>query len=291
VINDQANELLSRHLDGDLDSSERVDLEQRLATDEELAAELAALRKMRASVAELADGMEPPDELAALLEPLRRGIPPRVQPSRSAARWLVAAAMLALGATVALEVARRSTESDTPIAPRHGTPTSTPPRGVFQLRPLPTSNVPPEEQPLGAVDRLLARPLPEPMPDEPEALEIVGPLSTAPEGKQGIGNEQPSPVPDGAGVVEAGSSTSATVVIRLSGRSVTEQVTLLAPLPRGRYRIRLVTEGGQVVETQPHGPGPPSATRLRSSVIGLELAELADGHHRAELVVGSRSDG
>jgi hypothetical protein len=46
----------------------------------------------------------------------------------------------------------------------------------FTLAPLPTSSLPPEQQPLGASDRLLASPVPDVELDDPPALEVRGPL-------------------------------------------------------------------------------------------------------------------
>lgn len=100
-------ELLSRFLDGDLDAAEARLLEQRLATEPELAAELEALRRLQLQVRSVAERMELPAELEAPprlpghgTAPLPRRVPPAV-------RWLGLAAGLALAVTVALEVVRR----------------------------------------------------------------------------------------------------------------------------------------------------------------------------------------
>jgi len=50
------------------------------------------------------------------------------------------------------------------------------PTGRFALAPLPTSSLPPDEQPLGASDKLLASPIIEPEVETPRPLEVLGPL-------------------------------------------------------------------------------------------------------------------
>ena len=110
-------ELLSRFLDGDLDAAETRRLEQRLATEPELAIELEALRRLQLQVRSVAERMQLPAELDAPprlpvhgAAPLPRRVPPAV-------RWLGLAAGVALAVTVALEVSRRP---PSPPAPARG---------------------------------------------------------------------------------------------------------------------------------------------------------------------------
>jgi hypothetical protein len=111
-------ELVSRFLDGDLDAAETRRLEQRLATEPELATELEALRRLQLQVRSVAERMQLPADLEAPPRLPGRGaaaLPRRVPP---AVRWLGLAAGLALAVTVALEVARRP---PSPAAPAKDT--------------------------------------------------------------------------------------------------------------------------------------------------------------------------
>lgn len=172
-------EILSRHLDGDLDAVEELELEARLEADPALAAELEAMRRIRQSVAALASSERVPPELDSLVDPLLRGKPESVA-IRPWARWLATAAAVILGATVVIEVHRRnpgpSVESMAKLR-REGLPAE--PTERFSLAPLPTSSLPPEQQPLGASDRLLASPVPDVELDDPPPLEVLGPLEEA----------------------------------------------------------------------------------------------------------------
>ncbi|MBW2386698.1 MAG: hypothetical protein JRG92_23965, partial [Deltaproteobacteria bacterium] len=176
-MDDARTELLSRYLDGDLEPSEATAVEERLENDSGLAAELRDLETVRESLAALAEHDQPPAELDAMMEPLCRSAPlrPRVRPS---VRWLGAAAAVVLGFTVVMEVRRQHPAPE--IEPRSQAPTRNRPaehNERFSLAPLPTSSVSGEEQPLGAVDRLLASPLPEPILEELPALDVLGPLA------------------------------------------------------------------------------------------------------------------
>lgn len=175
MIDEATLELLSRHLDGDLTPLERGLLEGRLATEPALAAELAGLERVRDGLRALASRDHPPADLDAALEPLRRSAPPTLG-LRPAYRWLALAATLLVGATVTFRVAQRAP------APRAESPTPT--RQLreasdtpYQLRPLPTSAVPEDQQPLGAVDRLLASPPPTPVLPESPVHTAIGPLT------------------------------------------------------------------------------------------------------------------
>ena len=176
-MDDARTELLSRYMDGDLEPSEATAVEERLKNDSGFAAELRDLETVRESLAALAERDRPPAELDAMMEPLCRSAPlrPRVRPS---VRWLGAAAALVLGFTVVMEVRRQHPAPA--IEPRSQEATRARPAEPserFSLAPLPTSSVSEEEQPLGAVDRLLASPLPEPILEELPALDVLGPLA------------------------------------------------------------------------------------------------------------------
>lgn len=169
-------EILSRHLDGDLNADEEVELSARLDAEPALANELEIMRRIRRSVAALASSEQVPPELDSLVDPLLRGKP---EPTalRSWARWLATAAAVVLGATVIIEVNRRhpgpSIESMAKLR-KQGHPAE--PTERFTLAPLPTSSLPVEQQPLGASDRLLMSPAPDIELDDPVALEVLGPL-------------------------------------------------------------------------------------------------------------------
>jgi len=169
-------EILSRHLDGDLNADEEVELSARLDAEPALANELETMRRLRRSVAALASSEQVPPELDSLVDPLLRGKP---EPTalRSWARWLATAAAVVLGATVIIEVNRRhpgpSIESMAKLR-KQGHPAE--PAERFTLAPLPTSSLPVEQQPLGASDRLLMSPAPDIELDDPVALEVLGPL-------------------------------------------------------------------------------------------------------------------
>jgi hypothetical protein len=169
-------EILSRHLDGDLDEDEKRKLQARLEAEPDLADALAAMRRIRNSVSSLASAERVPPELDSLVDPLLRGRPEPVA-LRPWARWLATAAVVILGVTVVIEVNRRnpgpSTES---MARLRKEGISAEPTERFALAPLPTSSLPLEQQPLGASDRLLASPVAEVELDEPAPLEVLGPL-------------------------------------------------------------------------------------------------------------------
>jgi hypothetical protein len=169
-------EILSRHLDGDLNADEEVALSARLDAEPALANELETMRRIRRSVAALASSEQLPPELDSLVDPLLRGKPEPIA-LRSWARWLATAAAVVLGATVIIEVNRRnpgpSIESMAKLR-KQGHPAE--PTERFTLAPLPTSSLHVEQQPLGASDRLLASPAPDIELDDPVALEVLGPL-------------------------------------------------------------------------------------------------------------------
>ena len=169
-------EILSRHLDGDLDPNEERDLLARLEVEPALADELAAMRRIRNSVSALASAERVPPELDSLVDPLLRGRPEPVG-LRPWARWLATAAAVILGATVVIEVSRRNpgpTSESMARLRKEGLPAE--PTERFSLAPLPTSSLPLEDQPLGASDRLLASPVADVELDDPAPLEVLGPL-------------------------------------------------------------------------------------------------------------------
>jgi len=169
-------EILSRHLDGDLDTNEELELSARLEAEPALKEELEAMGRIRRSVAALAASEQVPHELDSLVDPLLRGKPEPVV-LRPWARWLATAAAVLLGVTVVIEVNRRnpgpSIESMAKLR-NQGHPAE--PTERFALAPLPTSSLPPEQQPLGAADRLLASPAQDVELDDPAPLEVLGPL-------------------------------------------------------------------------------------------------------------------
>jgi len=169
-------EILSRHLDGDLDTNEELELSAKLEAEPDLREELEAMGRIRGSVAALAANEQVPPELDSLVDPLLRGKPEPVV-LRPWARWLATAAAVLLGATVVIEVNRRnpgpSVES---MAKLREQSQAAEPTERFALAPLPTSSLPPEQQPLGAADRLLASPVADVELDDPAALEVLGPL-------------------------------------------------------------------------------------------------------------------
>jgi len=175
-MDETIHEILSRHLDGDLDADEELALSARLEAEPVLIEELEAMHRIRRTVAALAASEQVPSELDSLVDPLLRGKPDSVA-LRPWARWLATAAAVVLGVTVIMEVNRRnpgpSIESMAKLR-NEGHPAE--PTERFTLAPLPTSSLPPEQQPLGVSDRLLASPAPDVALDDPPPLEVLGPL-------------------------------------------------------------------------------------------------------------------
>lgn len=185
MIDEATAERLSRYLDGDLTAVEATELEGLLRADVEVAAELEALRRLQLVVRLAADHMDPPEALDTLLEPLRTGEPHAPRRHHPAIRWVGVAAGVALAVTVAMEVARENSAPSIPSLPSVSSPAPAADNSeIFQLKPLPTSPVPPEEERLSASDRLLASPPTEMELDEPEALDVRGPLPSPPDKKE-----------------------------------------------------------------------------------------------------------
>jgi hypothetical protein len=178
MTDETTNELLSRHLDGDLDTDELRDLEARLEADPDLRARLGAMQQLRDSIASLASAEGVPPELDQLVDPLLRG-KPEVAVVRPWLRWLATAAAVFVGATVIIEVNRRNPGPSIGSLAKVAKDSHTESAERFTLAPLPTSSLPPEQQPLGATDRLLASPIPDVELDNPPALDVRGPLEEA----------------------------------------------------------------------------------------------------------------
>jgi anti-sigma factor RsiW len=270
VKGDPNDERLSRYLDDDLGQGEREAVERLLASDPVRLREFEAMGRLRDSVAVLADWMELPCELDALLEPLRRDGTSRPRRSLLAARWAAAAAAV-LGAALLIWVVRHDTapRSTAGAARRQPPQQDVRDRGVFQLQPLPTSARPADELPLGATERLLATPLPQPTLDDPTPLVIVGPLS-----------EPPSSTRPSAMV--------ATLTVTDPTGSVSVPLSLQAPLPVGRYSLVVVVSNGVISEVGVSGQRA-SGERVSEALEQLWVAAIADGRHRADLTVGPPS--
>lgn len=257
---------LSRFLDDDLASRERDAVERRIASDPQYRSELAAMRVLRQAIAAVAEAMEPPPELDALLEPLRRNGRTQAGRPHRTVRWIAVAAALCL-AVVAFEFVRHDdTQQPTSLAAlRERPPQQGRKRGVYQLRPLPTSALSSEAQPLGVTDRLLATPLPHPRLDDPTPLAVVGPLAAPPSSAQRR-------------------VTAATLIVTGPEETVSTRLPLQVALPAGRYAIVIVIDGGVISEVHGAEPGVP-VERLAEALTEIRVSGLADGRHDAQLAV------
>lgn len=179
MVDDNALELLSRYLDHDLDDSEAHRLTVRIEGDQQLRLELEALKRVRASLREMAATEDPPAAIDTILAPLMTGSAPSAG-ARPWLRWLATAAVVVLGLTVVLEVSRRRSYESTGNWPaRAAERSATETAGRFALAPLPTRAPGVEERPRGAAERLLTADGPEidvnsSGPAAP--LEVLGPL-------------------------------------------------------------------------------------------------------------------
>jgi hypothetical protein len=275
VTDEHTAELLSRYVDDDLDPHQRLEVERRLKSDLELARELQTLIELRRVIAELAETMNPPSRLEAMLEPIRRAVPPRVHRLHPAVRWLATAAAAVTATIIAVEVTRQLPSQPDRRSTRPS-PRATEPAGhdrrIFQLKPLPTSTVPDDQVPLGAVDRLVASPLPDPELPRPEPLAIIGPLAEAPSGTARADRENAP-------------SHTATLVLRLADESTTRPVLVREPLPAGTFKVALEVSDERVIAVQPEGADETVAARLSGALLGSTLRGLPDGQYSANLVV------
>jgi hypothetical protein len=197
---DPTLELLSRHLDGDLDEAEERGLAARVEAEEELRLELEGLAQVAAALRRVAEAERPPAMLDTVLEPLVVGpmsVPGRRRPW---ARWAAAAAVAVLGVTVMLEVSERRSagwpEEPLPQAARRSAPASGE-RERFALAPLPSREPDDEERPRGAVERLLAddEPAFAPADEVPPPLEVLGPLDVPVPATRHVAGLTPDPAP------------------------------------------------------------------------------------------------
>jgi hypothetical protein len=203
-MEEETIEILSRYLDNDLDTDEAARLEDRLRTDPELAAELEALQALQRSIGSLAAREQPPSELDQLVEPLLFGRPTPIR-VRPWARWLATAAVIVLGVTVVFEVNRSRLGDHAGGQPESRAAASRPqPTERFSLAPLPTSSLSEQEQPLGAADRILASPIPEVLPDDPPAFEVLGPLEKKTRSIEGEDRDRPIAERSGTTFAETG---------------------------------------------------------------------------------------
>lgn len=316
-MQESVTESLSRYIDGDLDPSEVEALEARLESDPELRRELDGLSRVRAALRSYAEGEEPPSELDSLVDPLLRGRPGR-SASRVWVRWLATAAAVVLGVTVILEVQRRS-PSETmrnwqDVALEQAADRPEP----FSLAPLPTSTVPEQERPVGAVDHLVAEPAPEiePSTDPDPALEVLGPLESAEEaartrgrGEAG-GDDKAAPrgksdaptladegafgaAPEtgahrkGARPVAEAPVPTAQIFVFMDAKTAWRSFEPHSPCEAGRYTIRIRVQDGLVREVWPvaNPPAPSRQVRASQLVLGLEIEGVPDGQYTAEVVV------
>ncbi len=105
-MNDAITEGLSRLLDGDLEPGQAREMARALAADPGLRDELAALTRVRSALQALAESEHAPPGLDARIGPLRQ----KAESSRPGrrVRWLAAAAAVALGISVGVQVLHRS---------------------------------------------------------------------------------------------------------------------------------------------------------------------------------------
>lgn len=180
-MDDATTERLSRYLDGDLTPDEDRALVAEIAEDPRLEKRLRALEDLRGSLRGLAADAQAPPELDRVIEPLLRSAPPPTVGVRPWVRWLATAAALVLGVTVIMEINRQGVGPKmTEDRASRPVKVAAEPTERFALAPLPTTSLPLEEQPVGVGDRLIASPIPEMVFDDPPALEVLGPLDTAP---------------------------------------------------------------------------------------------------------------
>jgi anti-sigma factor RsiW len=159
TMDETTRELLSRHLDGDLDPDEELRLSARLEAEPALASELDIMRRIQGSIAELASRERAPIALDAVMQPLLRSTSERLV-ARPWVRWLATAAVVLVGATVVIEINRRN-PGPTPESLRAPSDTARRAESGERFSPEPVSTgASSERQPAATGERLAARPDP-----------------------------------------------------------------------------------------------------------------------------------
>ncbi len=327
-MDDAVLERLSRFLDGDLAGFEAVELERRLALDSGLRRRLQALEELRGDLRRAADSEEAPATLDVVVDPLLRS---RVGDGevRPWVRWLAAAAAVVFAATVGFEITQRG-GSDGDRARRSQRLAESRPTEVFRLAPLPTSALPPEEQPLGAGDRLLASPLPDVEVDDPPPMEVPGPFEgpvdrsepaaesthgerrpaaksnhgsaeaearerDASQAKRGSAQAGQEPAVRGGRMIphdgweERAPRPECRLFVFIEGRTEWRCFEPSAWCKSGRFAVRIEVVAGRVVGVWPLGaatsPSPEERLCAADLVRGLEIDDVPDGEHRAEVLI------
>jgi hypothetical protein len=263
-MDETTRELLSRHLDEDLDAEEEHAIEARLEDDPGLRNELMHLATARDAVRATAASERAPDALDRVLDPVRRGAPGAARPVTW--RWMAAAAAAVLVASVGLEMARRRprpAEVSTTVERRvAAAPTA---RGYYQLQPLPRFVDGTGEERLGAADRLVATPPTSPDLPQPEPLEVMGPLAAAPPGEKPDG-EVELEVRVGPDVVKA----------TCRGRLDVAAGWVEVVVRQARVtEVHLASRDGAVTAGD--------LQEVRSALVGCRLEGVRDGRYRARL--------
>jgi hypothetical protein len=265
MMDEATLELLSRSLDGDLDEGERQLLDQRLAEDTELGRERERLLALRAAVSGVAAREQPPTTLDDVVETLRRSRAPRPG-VRPALRWLAAAAVLVVGATVSLQVARqhRFEAPKAPLTAAARTPRAHP--TPYQLQPLPTRVGPEEEELLGSSDHLLASPDEEVALSPPEPLVVVGPVAAEPQRQAAAARPRSRSAGEGAPLPPASAAAEAEARRTATTRASTD-ATGFAPAPQE-----------SLDETEAGDPGRPQDAAVARAEPGSRSLRAGEAH-------------
>ena len=317
MMDPSTEEMLSRYLDGNLDARDTEALEARLDSEPQLRSELEALGRLRDAVASLADRMEPPAELDALVIPLPQEVPRRAAPT--ALRWLGMAAALVLGVTVAVEVARKSPAPiEETLAPRREQVVDAPaPNDKRQPEPPPKSDVASEDRSIGASDRLLASPPRERELNEAEGMEEIGPVAdennfadedrelSSRSKKQSVVNETghrtgssqdridaagsgPVPRPAAAQMRAPKGELAATQQERMlvlstdSGELVAQLPIVALAVPIGA-EFEIVVDGELVSEARAIASVEGSSGKSAGELVGIPTPGVADGRYHARI--------
>ena len=252
MTDETINELLSRHLDGDLDIDEKRALEARLEAEPDLKAEFDTMKRLRSSIASLAAAKDVPPELDQLVDPLLRGNP-EVVTVRPWLRWLATAAAVIVGATIVIEVNRRDPGPGIESLAKAAKDNRRETTERFALAPLPTSSLPPEQQPLGAADRLLASPVPDVELEDPPPLDVRGPLEV---GERGDTLDETSSTAS-AGVVDEPSTMTVLSDAKKLGREKSDRPLNDIEAPRGQEEMRPGRAAAEADALQPWDEAPP----------------------------------